>query len=94
MYHYAKSGRKKKKQNKALGSSCLLLALLLGALIFWAMAPASRQEPGTMTLLYRGQPRQVPLEGECVGELLEALGLELTAEDALSPSEDTPSPPG
>lgn len=94
MYHYAKSGRKKKKQNKALGSSCLLLALLLGALIFWAMAPASRQEPGTMTLLYRGQPRQVPLEGECVAELLEALGLELTAEDALSPSEDTPLAPG
>lgn len=94
MYHYAKSGRKKKKQRKALGGICLLLALLLGGLTLWALAPASQQGPGAVALLYRGQLRQVPLEGGTVGELLKALDLELTAEDMLSPAPDTPLAPG
>lgn len=92
MYHYAKSGRKRRK--KSLGRLCALLAAMLAILLFWALAPAAVSGGGTLTLVYRGEVRQVSIEGQTLGALLEGLGLELTQEDVCSAALDAVPAPG
>lgn len=79
MYHYAKSGKRKKPR---LGGLCVLLAVMLAVLLLWALVPAGEKE--TVTLVYRGEVRTVPVRGQTAGELLKELGLALTEEDILS----------
>lgn len=85
MYHYAKSGRKQRK--RILERVCIFLAVTLAALLCWALLPISRSA-GPVTLVYRGEVREIAGAGQTVRALLESLGLELTEEDVLSEPRD------
>lgn len=81
MYHYAKSGKKGRK--RVLERVCLLLAVTLAELLCWALIPMAGKT-GLVTLVYRGEVREIAGAGQTVKSLLESLGLDVTEEDVLS----------
>lgn len=89
MYHTAKSGKKRKKRR--LLRLCFLFVLLwaaaLGLLVLSWSLPGPKAEE--LTLVYHGQPRQLPVQGQTAGELLQSLGLAMTEEDVASLPLDT-----
>lgn len=96
MYHYAKSGKKRRRKKQMLWA-CFCLAGVWAAALGWVLssepqAPA-RREPRA-TLVYRGAKWDIPAAGRTAGELLRSLDLELTQEDIPSGPLDTVLSPG
>lgn len=95
MNHAArKTGRKKRRLRRwfcaaGVWASVLALVLTLEAL----HAPASAAQAG-IRLVYCGQERRVEGAGLTPRQLLAKLGLELTAEDEISPAADAVLPDG
>ena len=94
MYHYAKSGRKRRQRRRLL-AACFALTFLGAAALLWLLAseqdllPRSlaTQKP-TVTLVYHGTKLELSAAGQTAGELLSSLGLALTEEDVTSASPD------
>ena len=80
MYHYAKTGRKRRRKKGLLGV-CFLLAGLWAAGLAWIFVSEQQFQPtGEATLVFRGDVYQVPA-GQTAKQMLESLGLTLTDED-------------
>ena len=83
MYHSIKSGKKKRHKRKLVLKLCFLLtAVWAGMLWLLSILPPTGPREDAV-LMYRGERRSVA-SGQTVGEALEALGLQVTAEDVIS----------
>ena len=98
MYHYAKSGKKKRQRRRLLAACFVLTGLWAAAL--WYLAGEQGLLPGSFsgqkpmaTLLYHGACLEVPA-GQTARAALGSLGLALTQEDIPSASPDMVLSPG
>ena len=98
MYHYAKSGKRKRQRSRLLAACFVLTGLWAAALTYlaWEQGLLPRSFPAQKpmaTLVYHGANLEVPA-GQTAQAALESLGLALTAEDVTSFSPDTVLSPG
>lgn len=98
MYHYAKSGKKRKLKRKRLLKLCFALVGIWAGML-WLLAAEqgilpSVQSQADVVLVYRGERRSIVAAGQTVEEALRGLGLTVTEEDILSLPLDAPLSPG